>query len=94
MAILQVRNIDERLYASLKEKAKKGNRSVSQEVISILEQYLANPARIKENPTNEFLQLSWQDERKAAEIISEIRGSRKNKKNYGSFDGLLNLFNN
>jgi hypothetical protein len=43
MAILQVRDIDDQLYASLKEIAKSENRSLSQEVVPILEKYLANP---------------------------------------------------
>ena len=55
MAILQVRDIDDRLYTSLKELAQSENRSLSQEVISILEKYLSNPAVFKNNPTREFL---------------------------------------
>jgi plasmid stability protein len=71
MAILQVRDIDDRLYASLKAVAKSHNRSVSQEVISILEKYLSNPAVYKSNPTREFVALSgaWEDDRSADEII-------------------------
>ncbi len=90
MAILQVRDIDDRLYSSLKEKAQKENRSISQEVISILEYYLANPDRINKNPTKEFLNLSWEDDKNADEIIQEIHRSRKNKRNFGKFDGLFN----
>jgi plasmid stability protein len=90
MAILQVRDIDDRLYSSLKNKAQKGNRSISQEVISILEQYLANPNQIKENPTKEFLNLSWEDERNADEINHEIKKARKNKAAFGEFDGVFN----
>lgn len=37
MAILQVRDIDDRLYASLKAIAKSQNRSISQGVIYIIE---------------------------------------------------------
>lgn len=40
MAILQVRDIDNNLYNSLKISAKMQNRSVSQEVITIIETYL------------------------------------------------------
>jgi len=58
MAILQVRDIDDRLYASLKAIAKSQNRSISQEVISIIEKYLSNPAVYKNNPTKEFIALS------------------------------------
>jgi plasmid stability protein len=90
MAILQVRDIDDRLYSSLKNKAQKENRSISQEVISILELYLANPNRVKENPTREFLSLFWEDNRNADEIISDIKKSRKNKQTFGDFDGVFN----
>ena len=55
MAILQVRDIDDRLYSSLKLTAKNENRSVSREVISIIEKYLSNPALFKSNPTKEFV---------------------------------------
>ena len=58
MAILQVRDIDDRLYETLKTKAKLDNRSLSQEVISILERFLANPIYFEKSPTDEFLSLS------------------------------------
>ena len=79
MAILQVRDIDDRLYASLKAIAKTQNRSISQEVIYIIEKYLSNPAVYTNNPTREFLALSgaWEDDRSADEIINSITKSRK-----------------
>jgi len=84
MAILQVRDIDDRLYSSLKTLAKLENRSLSQEVISILEKYLSNPVVFKNNPTREFLSLSgsWADERKADEIIKDIKKNRRNSKRF------------
>ena len=80
MAILQVRDIDDRLYASLKAIAKSQNRSISQEVISIIEKYLSNPAIYKSNPTRDFIALSgsWNDDRSADEVIESIQQSRKN----------------
>lgn len=86
MAILQVRDIDDRLYSSLKAIAKSKNRSISQEVISIIEKYLANPAIFKNNPTREFIALSgaWGDERSADEIIDSIEKSRNNSKRFKS----------
>ena len=84
MAILQVREIDDRLYASLKAIAKSQNRSISQEVISILEKDLSTPAVYKNNPTREFIALSgaWEDERNADEIIDSIKRSRKNSERF------------
>jgi len=89
MAILQVRDIDDRLYASLKKLAQSENRSLSQEVISILEKYLLNPALFKNNPTREFLSLSgsWADDRTADEIIDDIKKkTRRNSKRFGVED--------
>jgi len=86
MAILQVREIDDRLYSLLKAKAKKENRSLSQEVISILEDFLANPDMFGRNPTKEFLSLAeaWSDERTAEEIVDQIKRSRKNSQRFGA----------
>jgi hypothetical protein len=79
MAILQVRDMDDRLYSSLKAIAKSENRSVSQEVISIIEKYLSNPLVFKNNPTKEFIALSgaWDDKRNADEIIDSVKKNRK-----------------
>ncbi|MBN1698399.1 MAG: antitoxin [Spirochaetales bacterium] len=91
MAILQVRDLDDRLYASLKAIAKSENRSISQEVISIIEKYLSNPAIYKSNPTREFISLSgaWEDDRNADEIIDSIRKSRKNSKRLKKENGIF-----
>lgn len=73
MATLQLRNIDDRLYNFLKNSAKRQNRSVSQEVVTIIQQHLhsGQPA----NATLEFLALSgaWKDERDAEEIVADIQ---------------------
>ena len=86
MAILQVRDMDDRLYASLKDLAKSENRSLSQEVISILEKYLSNPAAFEGNSTREFLALSgsWDDDRSAEEILQDIRQSRIDSPRFGT----------
>lgn len=82
MAILQVRDIDERLYSSLKDLAKRENRSITQEVIFILEKYLANPNRFHSNSTRDFLSLSWEDAESANTIIKNIRSSRENSNRF------------
>lgn len=84
MAILQVRDLNDGLYLSLKQLAQLENRSISQEVISILEKYLSNPSLFKNNPTQEFLRLSssWDDSRNSEEIITDIKTSRKNTKRF------------
>jgi plasmid stability protein len=91
MAILQVRDVDDRLYNTLKQKAQVENRSISQEVISILEKYLSNPDYYNNvNSTKEFLNLSWEDSRDANEIVKDIIRDRKNKKSFGEFHGIFN----
>lgn len=78
MANLQVRDIDERLYESLRARASKERRSISQEVIHILEKYLSIPRAYYINPTDEFLTLagSWEDDRSADDIMKSIRRGR------------------
>lgn len=39
MAMLQVRDMDKRLYDTIRYSAKKANRSISQQVITILQEY-------------------------------------------------------
>lgn len=79
MATLQVRSIDDRLYKALGRKAAMDNRSISQEVVSILKAYLSAPKMLHENATHAFLEMcgTWSDERGPEEIVEEIRHSRR-----------------
>ncbi len=85
MAILQVRDIDNELYSTLKTAARLENRSISQEVISILEQYLSSPPDNRNHSTDDFLSLagSWDDPRSADAIIRNIKANRKNSMRFG-----------
>lgn len=84
MATLQVRSIDDQLYKALGHRANMDNRSISQEVVTILKAYLSAPAFKNRNSTNEFLDMcgSWQDERSANEIIKEIREDRTSEERF------------
>lgn len=84
MANLQVRDIDDRLYESLRERATREKRSISQEVILILEKYLSRPTAYDVHPTDEFLSLAgaWNDDRTADEIIDDIRKKRRNSSRF------------
>lgn len=78
MATLQVRSIDDQLYEALGQRAAQDHRSISQEVVAILKQYLAKP----DDPasgTDHFLALcgSWQDDRSPSDIAQAIRASRR-----------------
>lgn len=84
MANLQVKDMDDRLYEALREKAKLENRSISQEVITIIERYLSNPDRFEKSPVSVFLSLAeaWEDKRSAEEIVSDIRSARSNNSRF------------
>lgn len=58
MANLQVRDIDDKLYESLKRRAEIEHRSVSQEVVMIIEKHLQRDHLEMESQTMEFLKLS------------------------------------
>jgi plasmid stability protein len=78
MANLQVRDINDKLYDSLKRRADLEHRSISQEVVMIIESHLNRNNLESEVQTLEFLKLSnsWQDSRTAKEIVGELRKSR------------------
>lgn len=80
MATLQVRSIEDQLYAALGRKAARENRSISQEVIVILKEYLSQPAQYK-SATESFMELcgTWKDEKSAKEISQDIRENRRSK---------------
>jgi|WetSurMetagenome_2_1015567.scaffolds.fasta_scaffold144378_3 hypothetical protein len=85
MATLQVREIDDGLYDILKSVAQKERRSLSQEVVSILESYVRNPLSRISDTTEEFIALcgSWKDSRSAEDIIKDIKSHRKNSSRFG-----------
>ena len=93
MAILQVRDIDDRIYENLKKISQQNKRSISQEVIHIIEMYLSDPQILKKkNSTEEFLRLvgSWEDDRSAEETIAEIRKGRSTNKRFSEENGIFN----
>ena len=83
MAILQVRDVDNRLYAVLKGLAKREKRSLSQEVVHILESHLGQAHHMRASQTEEFLQLSgaFRDET-AERLVGDIRKSRRNSRRF------------
>lgn len=79
MATLQVKGMDDDLYRALAARAAQDNRSISQEVVTIIRDFLAAPRRSARDATEAFLELSgsWADERPAEEIVQEIRSARR-----------------
>jgi plasmid stability protein len=84
MANLQVKDIDDKIYQSLRELAAREKRSISQEVVYIIQKYLSSPKSFDKNPTDEFLKLagSWEDERNEETLVKEIRTARRNSRRY------------
>lgn len=82
MATMHIKSMDDRLYEALKIKAKADNRSLSQQIIMILKEYLANPENKIHQQTEDFLKLagSWKDERSAEKIIESITNRRDSKR--------------
>ena len=74
MAMLQVRDMDDRLYDRLKFVAKLNNRSISQQVVTILQDYFTSVHSKTKNATEEFLKLAgtWEDSRPTEEIIDDM----------------------
>lgn len=86
MANLQVKDIDDKLYESIRLIAANDKRSISQEVVYILQKYLSSPQKFDKNPTDEFLKLSgsWLDERSEEEILKDITHNRRNSDRFGN----------
>jgi plasmid stability protein len=91
MANLQVKDIDDDLYKALKIRAKNKRRSVSQEVIRLVEEYLNQPEETRIDSTRQFLSLSWENDKdeSANEIIAQIKKDRKESR---KFKGQKNVF--
>lgn len=81
MPNLHIKDIDQRLYAELKRVAADENRSVSQQVLFMIRNYLAQweEKRKTETAAQAFLDLagSWGDSRSAEEIVGEVKGARR-----------------
>jgi plasmid stability protein len=84
MATLQVKGMDDRLYEALAARAAGENRSISQEVVTIIRDFLARPGRSCRQSTEEFLALcaTWADDRPARVIVAELRRTRRSSRRH------------
>ena len=84
MANLQIKGIDDGLYAQIKILAASENRSVSQQVLFLIKEHLSKKKRLGfiKTPAGILLELSgsWEDDRKPEDIVREIKHARKNSK--------------
>jgi len=78
MATLQVKGLDDALYKALAARAAIDHRSISQEVVVIVRDFLSRGHAKPEETTEAFLRLagSWADERSAKTIARGLRSSR------------------
>jgi hypothetical protein len=84
MANLQIKGIDDDLYKEIKNIAASRNRSVSQQVLMLIKNYLSKQHQIEKikSPAQVLIDLSgsWDDARSAENIIMDIKKDRKNSK--------------
>ncbi|MDY7033879.1 MAG: hypothetical protein SVY10_18450 [Thermodesulfobacteriota bacterium] len=82
MANLQIKGIEDSLYAQIKDLAASENRSISQQVVFLIRRYIANKKQFHraKTPAQVLLELSgsWADSKEPEEIITQIRSTRKN----------------
>ena len=86
MANLQIKGIDDTLYTQIKKLAASENRSISQQILFLVERYIANKKQFEKTktPAQVLLELSgsWEDNRGADKIISDIKKARKNSSRF------------
>ena len=94
MAMLPVRDIDARLYDRLKIVAKLDNHSISQQVVTILQNYFTCVPVKTKNATEELLKLAGTREafRSTDEVIDDIYGSRVNSTRFAALDGIFDRY--
>ena len=84
MANLQIKGIEDELYKELKKMAAEENRSVSQQALFLVKEYLARKRHLRtlKTPAQILLDLSgsWEDNRDPAKIVAQIKKVRRNSK--------------
>jgi predicted CopG family antitoxin len=84
MANLQIKGMDDELYKELKKIAAEEKRSISQQTLLLVKDYLARKQQVRKlkTPAQLLLELSgsWEDNRGAEAIVSGIKKARKNMK--------------
>ncbi len=86
MANLQIKGIEDELYRELKKMAAEENRSVSQQTLFLVKEYLARKRQMRalKTPAQILLDLSgsWEDNRGSAKILAQIKKARRNSKKF------------
>ena len=81
MANLQIKGVDDAIYEELKKLAAAENRSISQETLFLIKDYLAKKQRVSalKTPAQVLLELagSWEGKESAEGIIARIKKARR-----------------
>ena len=81
MVDLKIKGMNDKLYYELKRIAAEENRSVSQQTLFLVRDYISKRQKVRgtKSPGQVLLELSgsWKDDRKPEKIISEIKKGRK-----------------
>jgi len=81
MANLQIKGIDDNLYGQIKALAASENRSISQQVLFLVKNYLLKRHQLQNTKTlaQVLLELSasWEDDRSPEQIVRELKNGRK-----------------
>ena len=84
MANLQIKNIQDELYEEIKKLAAAENRSISQQVLFLVREYLAKRKHLSaaKSPAQVLLELSgsWEDDKTAEQIVKEVKSARKSSR--------------
>jgi plasmid stability protein len=82
MANLQVKGLDDDLYRALGARAEMDNRSISQEVVTMIREFLGRPNNDPLEASRALMELagSWIDDKPAAEIARALRKARRSRK--------------
>jgi hypothetical protein len=84
MANLHIKGMDDELYTQLKSLAVSENRSISQQILYLLKQYLAKKYQLQgtRTPAQVLLELSgsWEDDRPAEQIVKELKAGRRSSR--------------
>jgi plasmid stability protein len=83
MANLQIKNMNDQLYKALAKRAELDNRSISQEVVNIIKQYLAGTTSL-EGQSKGLMELAgaWKGRESAEDMVKELRKVRKSRKRH------------
>ncbi|MCX7046534.1 MAG: hypothetical protein NTX50_13745 [Candidatus Sumerlaeota bacterium] len=81
MAMLLIKGIGPKVYETLRTRARRSHRTVSQEAKIMIQERLEHSGMPPREATEAFLKMAgaWQDDRSAAAIICELKKARRSE---------------